>query len=317
MTCPLVAPVAARSNGRRLPDWIKVRPPGGDRYQKIKEMKSERGLATVCEEARCPNIGECWSGGTATFMVMGDTCTRGCRFCSVQTAKEPAPLDALEPQKLATTIETMDLDYVVVTSVDRDDIPDQGSHHIAACIEAIQDRCPGTLIEFLIPDFQGRQDLLEVVLDAKPDVLAHNVETVRRLTPTVRDARASYDQSLDVLEHTKAYTADAHGAPMFTKSSLMLGLGETEDEVLEAMADLREVGCDFLTLGQYLRPTQQPRHLEVSRFVPPEQFDRYKEAGEDMGFRYVASGPLVRSSYKAGEFYIKNVIEERREASPA
>ena len=280
-------------------------------------MKSERGLATVCEEARCPNIGECWGGGTATFMVMGDTCTRGCRFCSVETSKAPSPLDPKEPEHLALSVDEMDLDYVVVTSVDRDDIPDQGAHHVAACIQAIQERCPGTMIEFLIPDFQGREDLLEVVLDAKPDVLAHNVETVRRLTPTVRDPRADYDQSLGVLEHTKRYTAAEHDAPMFTKSSIMVGLGETQDEVLETMQDLRAVGCDFLTIGQYLKPTRTAQHLDVADFVHPDTFDWYRDKGLEMGFQYVASGPLVRSSYKAGEYYIQNAIRAQRSSAGA
>ncbi len=286
---------------------MKVRPPGGEEYQRIKEMRTERNLATVCEEAQCPNVGECWGGGTATFMVMGDTCTRGCRFCAVNTEKEGAPLDPLEPAKLAASIQEMELDYAVVTSVDRDDLPDQGASHVATCIDTVHKECPDTLIEFLIPDFQGQQDLLSLVVDAEPHVLAHNVETVRRLTPTVRDARADYNQSLKVLRFAKRYAQDALEAPLYTKSSIMVGLGETEDEVLETMDDLLAAGVDFLTIGQYLRPSD--KHLAVDDFVHPDTFDRYEQIGLEKGFKYVASGPLVRSSYRAGEYYIRNAIE--------
>jgi lipoic acid synthetase len=270
-------------------------------------MRTERGLATVCEEAQCPNVGECWGGGTATFMVMGDTCTRGCSFCAVDTEKEGGALDPMEPAKLAQSVDEMDLEYVVVTSVDRDDLPDHGASHIATCIDTLHKECPDTLVEFLIPDFQGDEDLISLVCDAQPHVLAHNIETVRRLTPTVRDARAGYDQSLQVLRFAKEYAREALDEPMYTKSSIMVGLGETEDEVRQAMDDLREVGVDFLTIGQYLRPSDQ--HLEVDDFVEPEVFDRYEAIGEEKGFKYVASGPLVRSSFKAGEYYISNVIE--------
>ncbi len=302
--------MAAPAPRRRLPDWFKVRPPGGENYQRIKAMRTELGLATVCEEAQCPNIGECWGGGTATFMVMGDTCTRGCRFCAVNTQKTAPPLDPLEPVKLASSVASMELDYVVVTSVDRDDIPDQGAGHIARCIETLREECPGTIIEFLIPDFQGREDLLEIIMDARPDVLAHNVETVRRLTPKVRDPRAGYDQSLRVLEYARSYGEDVLGDQVFTKSSIMVGLGEREDEVAETMDDLRAVGTDFLTIGQYLRPSS--KHLQVADFVHPDTFEAYRELGLEKGFKYVASGPLVRSSYKAGEYFIRNVIDGAR-----
>lgn len=287
------------------PPWLKVKMPGSPRYQAIKERARELKLSTVCEEARCPNIGECWGGGTATFMVMGDTCTRGCRFCAVKTARKPAPLDPDEPQNVAEAIAEMGLDYVVVTSVDRDDQPDQGAGHFAACIRSIRERSPRTLIEVLIPDFRGDEALLAQVVDAKPDVIAQNVETVERLTHVVRDPRAGYRQSLDLLRNIKRMDPTR-----FTKSSLMVGVGETRDEMLAAMRDLREVGCDFLTIGQYLQPT--PKHLPVLEFVTPEMFAEYEQIGLEMGFHYVASGPLVRSSYKAGEFFIQRFIEKNR-----
>lgn len=287
------------------PPWLKVRLPGSPRYRAIKERARELRLATVCEEARCPNIGECWGGGTATFMVMGDTCTRGCRFCAVKTLKRPPPLDVDEPMNVARAIAEMQLDYVVLTSVDRDDLPDQGAGHFAACVRAIRETSPSTLVEVLIPDFQGRPDLLEPVVASGPEVIAHNVETVERLTPRVRDPRAGYHQSLRVLARLKERAPDG-----FTKSSIMVGVGETEPEVVRTMRDLRDVGCDFLTLGQYLQPTRT--HLDVTAFVTPEQFAAYERIGLELGFAYVASGPLVRSSYKAGEFFIHRAVMERR-----
>ncbi len=294
---------------RTKPPWLKVRAPGGERYTWIKGQARTHGLHTVCEEARCPNIGECWSGGTATFMVMGDTCTRGCRFCAVNTLKMPKPLDEQEPAKLAETIAQMELDYVVITSVNRDDLADQGAGHFAACIQSVRAAAPRTLIEVLIPDFQGRRDLLEPVCAARPEVIAHNIETTARLTATVRDPRASYQQSLDVLRMLKE-TAPG----ILTKSSIMVGVGERESEVYATMQDLRDVGCDFLTLGQYLQPSV--KHLPVQEFIPPETFDLYREMGEALGFAYVACGPLVRSSYKAGEFFIRQHLE-RAEAQAA
>ena len=292
------------------PSWLKVRAPGGDRYTAIKHQARAAGLHTVCEEAHCPNIGECWSSGTATFMVMSDICTRGCRFCAVNTQRIGPPLDTDEPEKLATTIAAMGLDYVVVTSVNRDDLPDQGADHFSACIKAIQAASPQTMVEVLIPDFCGRVDLIQRVIDANPTVIAHNIETVDRLTPTVRDPRAGYPQSLGVLQAIKT-ASPGH----YTKSSIMVGLGETEVEVIATMADLRAVGTDFLTLGQYLKPSN--KHLKVEAFIPPAQFDRYRELGEGLGFRYVASGPLVRSSYKAGEFFIRQHIEAQAKEDPA
>jgi len=295
--------------GRTKPSWLKVKMPGGERYNRIKARARTLKLHTVCEEARCPNIGECWGSGTATFMVMGGTCTRGCRFCAVDTSRRPAPLDPDEPTNVAQAIAEMGLDYVVVTSVDRDDVPDGGAGHFASCIREIRRASPSTMIEVLIPDFQGDEGDLAKVVAARPDVLAHNVECVERLTGTVRDPRAGYQQSLDVLAAIKRLDP---ARP--TKSSLMVGVGETEDEMLDAMRDLRDVGCDFLTVGQYLQPTA--KHLKVTRFVHPDEFTRYEALGRELGFLYVASGPLVRSSYKAGEFFIRQHLEKQRNLSP-
>ncbi|MHC5020423.1 MAG: lipoyl synthase [Planctomycetota bacterium] len=298
----------SQSTMRRLPSWIRTRPPGGGKYADLKTQLRERGLATVCEEARCPNVHECWSGGTATIMVMGEICTRGCRFCSVTTGR-PDALDPEEPRKTAEQVELMQLTYVVITSVDRDDLADEGAGHYAACIRATKVRNPGTMVEVLIPDFSARRECLETLCAAGPDVVAHNLETVERLTHPVRDIRAGYRRSLDTLRIAK----ELHPA-LPTKSSLMLGLGETAEEVAQAMDDLRAVGVDFLTLGQYLRPT--PRHLPVTEFITPDGFAAYQRLGEAKGFRYVASGPLVRSSYKAGEFYLETAVREARAVSP-
>jgi len=289
---------------RRKPEWLKIRPPSGDTYLSIKERVSELKLATVCQEASCPNIGECWGGGTATLMLMGDTCTRGCRFCHIKTAKNPNPLDPHEPEKVASTVEAMNLEYVVLTSVDRDDLEDGGSNHFGETIREIKRRTPKVIVEVLIPDFQGNVDQLRNVVDAGAEVVAHNIETVESLTPKVRDRRAKYRQSLKVLADIKAMSPQT-----FTKTSIMLGLGETREEVMQALRDLREVGCDIVTFGQYLQPTQ--RHLKVVEFVHPSVFDEYKLLAEAEGFLYVASGPLVRSSYRAGEFFIKGVLEKQ------
>jgi lipoic acid synthetase len=282
---------------------LKVKMPGGERYNRLKARARTLNLHTVCEEARCPNIGECWAGGTATFMVMGGICTRGCRFCAVNTSRSGMPLDPEEPQNVANAIAELELNYVVLTSVDRDDLPDQGSNHFAACIRAIRATAPGTRVEVLIPDFCGQDVLLHNVVEARPDVLAHNVECTEALTATVRDPRAGYQQSLDVLAQAKAFAPG-----MLTKSSIMVGLGETEAEVVATMQDLRAVDCDFLTVGQYLQPTG--KHLAVSTFVHPKQFGRYEQLGLELGFAYVASGPLVRSSYKAGELFIHRYLEQ-------
>ncbi|MBX2796413.1 MAG: lipoyl synthase [Myxococcales bacterium] len=280
--------------------------PGSERYHAIRKRARELRLSTVCEEARCPNIGECWGGGTATFMVMGDTCTRGCRFCAVKTAKYPGALDADEPLHVAEAIREMDLDYVVITSVDRDDLPDGGASHFAAVIRQTRTASPKTKVEVLIPDFGGDVGSLLTLMMAEPDVVAHNQETVKRLTHPVRDRKASYETTLEVLRNAKRMDPNR-----FTKSSLMVGLGETEDEMRQAMQDLRDVGVDFLTIGQYLQPT--PKHLAVEAFVHPDQFAAYEQMGLEMGYRYVASGPLVRSSYKAGEFFIRRALDEQAE----
>ena len=285
----------------KKPPWLKVPFPGGERYSWIKKRAANLNLSTVCEEANCPNIGECWNGGTATFMLMGDTCTRGCRFCSVKSAKNPGALDPEEPKKLAETVNNLALKYVVLTTVDRDDLPDQGASHIARCIRSTQRACPEMLIEMLMPDFQGKTELVQQVINARPAVLAHNLETVRSLTDRVRDSRASYDQSLDVLRYLKQQCPDG-----YTKSSLMLGVGESRTETLQAMKDLRDAGVDFLTIGQYLQPSK--KHLKVEKFMHPDEFDELALQGDKMGFEYVASGPLVRSSYKAAEFYIERKI---------
>jgi len=287
------------------PRWLKVRMPSSPRYHQIKARARQLSLSTVCEEARCPNIGECWEGGTATFMVMGDTCTRGCRFCAVKTSRKPAALDPQEPANVANAIQEMELDYVVITSVDRDDVADGGAGHFAECIRQVRIQSPKTMVEVLIPDFSGHIGHLLKVIEAQPDVIAHNVETIERLTKTVRDPRAGYQQTMDVLQHIKQIDASR-----FTKSSIMVGLGETHEEVLETMRALRDVNCDFLTLGQYLQPTQ--KHLKVDDFIPPERFKEWETLGLEMGFKYVASGPLVRSSYKAGEFFIRRYLEKHR-----
>lgn len=287
------------------PEWLKIRPPGGAAYTRLKGQLRARGLHTVCEEARCPNVEECWAGGTATLMLMGDTCTRGCSFCAVKTARAPAPLDPEEPARSAESVRLMELEYVVLTSVDRDDLPDGGAAHFAASVREVRRQSPQTLIEVLIPDFGGDDEALATLVAARPDVVAQNLETVERLTHPVRDPRAGYRQTLDLLARVKQLDPTR-----LTKSSLMLGLGETHDELRAAMADLRAADVDFLTLGQYLRPTH--RHLPVTAYVTPERFDAWRAEGEAMGFRYVASGPLVRSSYRAGEFAIRAVFEQRR-----
>lgn len=289
----------------RKPPWIRARLPSSPRYQQIKDRARTLRLATVCEEAQCPNIGECWGEGTATFMVMGDTCTRGCRFCAVDTSRKPPPLDVDEPRNVALAIQEMGLDYVVVTSVNRDDLPDGGAGHFAACIREIRAASPRTMVEVLVPDFQGNVGQILQVVDAEPEVIAHNIETVERLTPRVRDPRAAYRQSLDVLRAIKQLDPLRH-----TKSSIQVGHGETPDEVRRTMEDLRAVGVDFLTLGQYLQPA--PKYLPVVEFVTPDVFDRWKEEGLAMGFSYVASGPMVRSSYRAGEFFIREHLERNR-----
>ena len=284
------------------PEWLTVRPPAGDNYLELKGLFRDLNLHTVCEEAHCPNVQECWGGGTATLMLMGDVCSRACRFCMVTPGKPAGELDALEPENVAFALSQMGLKYVVLTSVDRDDLDDGGAGHIAKTIRLVKQKIPQLLVEVLIPDFQGDLDSLREVVAAGPDVLAHNIETTMSLTPTVRDPRAQYWQSLSVLRNVKKLSPTT-----YTKSSIMVGLGETPEEMVQAMVHLRRAGVDFLTLGQYLRPSG--RHLKVEEYVPPSTFAAYKEIGEKLGFRYVASGPLVRSSYRAGEFFIRSIID--------
>ncbi|AGO60845.1 hypothetical protein FACI_IFERC00001G0865 [Ferroplasma acidarmanus Fer1] len=273
----------------------KVNLPTGERYSFIKNTINSRQLNTVCEEAHCPNISECWESGTATFMVLGSNCSRGCRFCAV-THGNMLPLDPDEPQKVYDSIKLMNLDYVVITSVDRDDLPDKGSSAFARVIEKVKEL--GIKIEVLIPDFGGDHADLDRIIAAEPDVIAHNIETVRRLTPSVRDPRAGYDQTLSVLKYIKGSMKG-----VITKSSIMVGLGETDEEVEETMMDLRNAGVEILTVGQYLRPTK--KQLEVVEYSPMSRFKHFEEAGYEMGFSFVASGPLVRTSYRAAEGYIK------------
>ncbi len=291
---------------RPKPDWIRNELSGVERrHHAVYETVDDQSLHTVCEEASCPNREECWAQErTASFMILGDTCTRNCDFCDVPSGKPAANTpDPSEPARLATAVDDLDLDYVVITSVDRDDLPDGGAAHFADCIEAVADRNPETTIEVLIPDFAGSTPSLRKIVRADPDVIGHNLETVRRLQAAVRDPRAAYYQSLSVLEGVKKLDSS-----IFTKSSLMVGFGEEETEVREAMEDLRGAAVDFLTLGQYLRPSRA--HPEVVEYVPPEQFETYRKVGEDLGFQYVASGPTVRSSYRAGEFFVDSAIED-------
>jgi lipoic acid synthetase len=294
----------------RKPEWLKTRPPAGERFTDIKQSLRERDLNTVCEEANCPNLGECWSGrdgpGTATFMLLGDRCSRGCNFCDVETGGME-PLDPDEPERVAEAVADIGLDYVVLTSVDRDDLSDQGAGQFAETVRAIKRTDPEVLVEALIPDFRGDPALVGRVIDAGPDVIAHNVETVDRLQWPVRDRRAGYEQSLGVLRQI-AEESDA-----YAKTSLMLGVGEYGHEVYQTLADLRSVGVDIVTLGQYLQPSRT--HLEVSEYVHPDAFETWRRVAEaELDFLYCASGPMVRSSYRAGELFVEALD---RDASPA
>ncbi len=272
----------------KKPKWLRVKLPIGENYKKVRALVDEHKLHTICESGSCPNMGECWGEGTATFMILGNICTRSCGFCAVQTGK-PLAADLLEPNRVAHSVKTMGVKHAVITSVDRDDLKDGGSEIWAATVNAIRQESPSTTLETLIPDFMGKWENLQAIIDVAPEIVSHNLETVRRLTKQVR-IQAKYDRSLEVLFRLKK-------GGMRTKSGVMLGLGETEEEVIETMEDLRSVKVDILTLGQYLQPT--PKHLPVQEFITPEQFDKYKELGLKMGFRYVESGPLVRSSYHA------------------
>ena len=287
------------------PSWLKMKIPSGENYVKVRKTLQKYNLHTVCEEASCPNVSECWGVGTATIMIMGDVCTRGCKFCNVDTGK-PFELDSEEPQHVAEAIKDWNLRYVVITSVCRDDLPDEGSEHFARTIQCIKSNCPNTVVESLIPDFRGNKKFIETIVRAKPNVIGHNVETVKRLSPYVRDLRANYNQSLKVLKYVKDLDSS-----IFTKSSLMLGLGESEEEILQTAQDLRDANVDMITLGQYLQPSTS--HLPVKEFVTPEKFYQLKLDMRKLGFLHVESGPLVRSSFRASDvidLIIKNTEKE-------
>lgn len=286
------------------PEWLKIRPPSTEKFASIRTLLKAKKLHTVCEEAHCPNMSECWSGGTATFMLMGDTCTRACRFCMVKSGNPRGLLDANEPKHLVESVKIMGLDYVVLTCVTRDDLPDGGASHFATCVSELKKNHPKLLIEVLISDLNGNVDALKTILDSGPDVLAHNVETIERLQSAIRDPRANYQKSLGVLTNAKKIVAPAQ--KVYTKTSLMLGLGETEEEVTQTMKDLRAINVDVVTFGQYLRPS--PFHVAVHEYVTPAVFKKYELIAKDLGFLYCASGPFVRSSYRAGELFMKNII---------
>lgn len=306
----LVGPAGKKKQITRLPSWLKTPIPDSNNYKRLKKDLRGLNLHTVCEEARCPNISDCWGGGskaaaTATIMLMGDTCTRGCRFCSVKTSRAPPPLDPHEPENTAEALSRWGLGYVVLTSVDRDDLADGGARHFAETVMKIKQKAPTTLVECLTGDYAGDLEMVALVARSGLDVYAHNVETVEALTPQVRDRRASFRQSLAVLKAAKEARPE-----LITKTSLMLGLGETEAQVLDALKELRKIDVDVVTFGQYMRPTK--RHMAVHEYVRPDVFDMWKDKALEMGFLYCASGPLVRSSYKAGEAFIENVLKKRR-----
>jgi len=289
---PAQTPATGEQTSRRKPEWLRVSVPSGAGFNKVKRAVRDNSLSTVCEESHCPNIGECWNNGTATIMLMGAVCTRACRFCAVDTGNPNGWLDHNEPQQAAETVRLMNLRYIVLTSVDRDDLSDGGAGHYARCISAIKSVNPMTAVEALTPDFSGVEKDIATVVDSGLEVFAQNIETVERLTHPVRDPRAGYERTLDVLRFAKN-----HRPQILTKSSLMLGLGETHNEIEATMRDLRAANVDVLTLGQYLRPT--PNHLAIEKWVTPEEFEDYRLLGLDLGFMEVASGPLVRSSYRA------------------
>ncbi|KAK4942771.1 hypothetical protein LTR10_017531 [Elasticomyces elasticus] len=306
----LVGRAGKKKQITRLPSWLKTSIPDTSNYKKIKKDLRGLNLHTVCEEARCPNISECWGGSdksaaTATIMLMGDTCTRGCRFCSVKTSKAPPPLDPHEPEHTAEALSRWGLGYVVLTSVDRDDLADGGAHHFAETVRKIKSKAPSILVECLTGDYAGDLDMVNLVATSGLDVYAHNVETVEALTPQVRDRRATFRQSLSVLKAAKAARPD-----LITKTSIMLGLGETEEQLWAALRELRAIDVDVVTFGQYMRPTK--RHMPVHEYVTPDVFEQWRVRSLEMGFLYVASGPLIRSSYKAGEAFIENVLKKRR-----
>ncbi|KAK4539849.1 hypothetical protein LTR36_010310 [Oleoguttula mirabilis] len=308
-----IGPAGRKRTHTRLPEWLKTPIPSNDNYKRIKNDLRGLNLHTVCEEARCPNISDCWGGSnksaaTATIMLMGDTCTRGCRFCSVGTAKKPPPLDVHEPENTAEALSRWGLGYVVLTSVDRDDLADGGAHHFAETIIKIKQKAPTMLVEALTGDYAGDLAMVKLVAQSGLDVYAHNVETTEALTPTVRDRRATFRQSLAVLAAAKRFQPN-----LITKTSIMLGLGETEEDLWAALRALRAVDVDVVTFGQYMRPTK--RHMKVEEYVTPATFELWRQRALGLGFLYCASGPLVRSSYKAGEAFIENVLKKRARQS--
>ena len=310
---PLSPSKAAQVLASRKPEWLKIRPPAGENYTQIKGLLRERKLHTVCEEAHCPNVAECWASGTATFMLGSDTCTRACRFCAIKTARIPPPLDPEEPFHIAESVAALKLKYVVLTSVDRDDLKDGGAGHFAATIREIKRLDPSILVEALVPDFQGDIEAIQTIVDSGLDVYAHNIETVQRLQYRVRDPRAGYTQSLSTLRAAKNYALSKGRSGervMCTKSAIMLGLGEEAAELHEAFDDLRTYDVDVLTLGQYLRPSMT--HLPVERYVSPEEFTELGRVAESKGCLYVAAGPMVRSSYRAAELFMKGHLERAR-----
>ncbi|MEM3398575.1 MAG: lipoyl synthase [Nitrososphaerota archaeon] len=289
--------------GPLKPSWIRVKLPSSEGYAHTRSIMKKYNLNTVCEEALCPNISECWGCRTATILILGDTCTRSCRFCAVKSGNPKGFVDLEEPRRVAKAVSELDLKYVVITSVTRDDLKDGGASIYAETIREIKKINDDTLIEVLIPDFNNDVKALKTVVEAGPDVIGHNVETVRRLTPLIRDRRAGYDKSLRTLKIVKELDPN-----IYTKSSLMLGLGETIEEVIQTMMDLRRIKVDFFTIGQYLRPSK--RHLPVKEYVPPEKFEELRRIGENLGFMYVASGPLVRSSYLAAEYFLRAILSK-------
>lgn len=314
---PSSATKSTSSNVPAKPEWLRISAPSGktkENFERLHKTVKSLNLATVCEEAKCPNIGECWGGkegtATATIMLMGDTCTRGCSFCAVKTARLPPPLDPAEPKRVAEAIAAWGLNYVVLTSVNRDDLPDQGSGHFAETVSHLKRMMPKILVECLTPDFRGNGELIDFVARSGIDVFAHNIETVERLQGRVRDHRAGFKQSLGVLQRAKKAVPT-----ILTKTSIMLGVGETAADVRATIKDVYAAGVDIITFGQYLRPS--PAHMALDRYVPPEEFDQWKKEAEEVGFLYVASGPLVRSSYKAGELFIEGAIKKRKAAAEA
>lgn len=289
-------------NTIRKPEWLRVKLPNSPIYGKVLKIFKKYKLHTVCEEALCPNIAECWGSGTGTIMILGDICTRGCRFCAVNRGNPMGKIDESEPLRVAMAIKELGLRYVVLTSVCRDDLPDGGASHFAKTIKSIKENCQDVIVEALIPDFRGNIDSIRMVVDANPDALCHNVETVQRLSPIARDKRASFQLSLNVLKYAKRLNPE-----ITTKTSFMLGLGETEEDVIETLKLIREANVDIVFIGQYLRPSRDKTHLPVKEYIHPSVFEKYKKIGDSMGFKLVVAGPLVRSSYRAAEFFVKNI----------